>query len=886
MTGALLATGAGAAHATGTVRGAQTPKTVIATVDGVALTISASHLPDAPAVVSELGLPLQEVALHSARPYYSLTVTAVPYGKADSWDFPNGGAARPGVAAAWSAALRSERDREHGDSHRGPTARLFGKDVAGTASSPDVPLDAIHYEKLDMIEWVAEAGDRVFVVQLSQERRHPVTGFGAGLALSGTALDAPTSIGRVEPASEKRAQADLSGARTPAAGMAAVRRASYSEAPLGATLPAPSWWNGTTCDTAQNSRSYPLTSATVRGVLACGPLPETSGDSGTWGGISEWQCTELAERYMYLAGYISGQYAANGGQIVANYPGSLLEKKSSGAGPTSPAAGDVVSMATTHVEGHTALVLANHVDSSGNGYVTILQQNFSTSGTGTMNVVNGVLKSEESGYGASWLHDPRNDAPPSVSPLSGIANGGGYHGTVTVGGTASQAASAFYVHLRQNGVDKFVSHPAIPGGTSFSYQLDTTAVPDGTYQALVGAVINGTAYYSSPVTINIANAVGGRYFLPGGGWEAMWLGADTQNPGGSLWLAPGSGNALTGAASDPDYLGVAQGTSPSMAVLPNGTWVAAWHGTDTTNPGGSLWIATGNGNSLTAVAEPGNLGVAAGSSPSIVAMADNTWTVAWHGEDTLNPGGSLWIATGNGTSLSAAAAPGYLGVAANSSPSLVVMPNGTWTVAWHGEDTLNPGGSLWIATGNGTSLSAAAAPGYLGVAPNTSPSLVVTPNGTWASAWHGEDTINPGGSLWVATGNGTSLSGAASPGNLGVADNTSPSLTAMGDGTWTAAWHGADTINPGGSLWIATGNGTGLNAAATSPGNLGVAADTSPTIVTMPDGSWMTAWHGEDTINPSGSLWVAPGRGTGLNAAATSPGNLGVAAGSSPTLVP
>ena len=282
MTGALLAAGAGAGAAsatsigTGAVHGARSPQSVAATVDGVALTISASHLPDASADVSEPGLPLQEVlAARRCGRNHSLTVTAVPYGKADSWDFPNGGAAKPGVAAAWSAALRSERDQERGDSHRGPSARLFGKNVTGIASTPDVPLDGIHYEKLDMIEWAAEAGDRVFLVQLGQEQQHPVTGFGAGLTVSATGLDAPTSIGRVEPASEKRAQPDLSGARTPTARPAAAHRASSSAAPLGSTLPAPSWWNGSTCDTAQNSRSYPLTSATVRGVLACG---SASGD--------------------------------------------------------------------------------------------------------------------------------------------------------------------------------------------------------------------------------------------------------------------------------------------------------------------------------------------------------------------------------------------------------------------------------------------------------------------------------------------------------------------------------------------------------------------------------------------------------------------------------
>jgi surface antigen len=485
---------------------------------------------------------------------------------------------------------------------------------------------------------------------------------------------------------------------------------------------------------------------------------------------------------------------------------------------------------------------------------------------------------------------PVGGVAPSVSPPGGgIAAGGTYHGTVTVTGTASLTATNFYVHLQQNGTDVFVSHPAIAGGTSFSYQLDTTQVANGTYQALVGGVINGTAYYSTPINITISNAPGGHYALPGGGWEAMWHGEDTSNPAGSLWLAPGKGNGLSAAANDPQYLGVAKGTSPSMAVLPNGNWVAAWHGTDTTNPGGSLWVATGTGSTLTALAEPGNLGVADGSSPSIVAMPDNTWTVAWHGEDTINPGGSLWVATGTGTGLNAAAThPGNLGVAANTSPSLVTMPNGTWTAAWHGADTINPGGSLWVATGTGTGLNAAAtAPGNLGVAANTSPSLVAMANGTWTAAWHGADTITPGGSLWVATGTGTGLNAAAThPGNLGVAANTGPALTVMNDGSWTAAWHGEDTINPGGSLWVATGTGTGLNAAATHPGNLGVAANTSPAIVTMPDGTWMAAWHGADTINPDGSLWVAPGIGTGLNAAATAPGNLGMAAGGSPSLVP
>ncbi|HTJ66146.1 MAG TPA: CHAP domain-containing protein [Actinospica sp.] len=486
---------------------------------------------------------------------------------------------------------------------------------------------------------------------------------------------------------------------------------------------------------------------------------------------------------------------------------------------------------------------------------------------------------------------------PSIPPGFNVAidaNGSALTSGETVTGTVNLTAMASAQNYI-NSLSYTITGPngytdTIPGGTGandYAQSWNTGGLQSGSYSIkAVANEIDGQDHTYGPIGFTVGF---GPNPLPGGGWEAMWHGEDDKNPTGSLWLAPGSGTSLTAAANDPDYLGLAAGTSPSMAVLPDGSWVAAWHGADTTNPTGSLWIATGTGSTMNAVAEPGNLGVAAGSSPSIVAMPNGSWTVAWHGADTITPAGSLWVATGNGTSLNAAAtSPGNLGVAANTSPSLVAMPNGTWMAAWHGADSITPAGSLWVATGNGTSLNAAAAsPGNLGVAANTSPSLVVMPNSSWTLAWHGADTITPAGSLWVATGNGTSLNAAAtSSGNLGVAANTSPSLTAMSNGTWTAAWHGADTITPAGSLWVATGNGTSLNAAATSPGNLGVAANTSPSIVTMPNGTWMAAWHGADDINPGGSLWVAPGSGTGLTAAAASPGNLGMAAGSSPTLVP
>ena len=562
-------------------KAASKPKNAVtATVDGVTLSISASKLPDGPVNASEPGLPLQEASMHSTKPYYSLAITAVPFGKMDSWDFAGLGPAKAGDAAAWTAALKTARNQQGGTSHQGPSATLFGTPLVGIASTPSIPLDGIHYEKVDMVEWVAETGDRIYLVQLSQEHNHPVAGFGTKLAISATSPNAPTTIGRVIPASQQAAQADIARSHATTPAPKAMTAMSMSLASLGSTLPAPSWWDGTICDTHQNTASLPLTTATVRGVQACGPLPETLGDSGTWGGISEWQCTELSERYMYLAGYISGQYAGNGGQLVANFPGTGLTAENSGAGPTSPALGDVVSMGTTHVEGHTALVLANHVNSSGNGYITILQQNFTSNGSGTMNVVNGALQSEESGYTASWLHDPRNDAPPPPPPAPAVPTaivttptasafvGGSVTVTAAVSDTTSGASfsTQFYV----DGTTAIGSPQA---GVSPSVVWASTGVADGSHTitavstATVSSVSSGSG--TSP---GVAVTVRNNFTLA---FQANNGQLYVESSGGSVWATAE---------------GMMSGTSPAIAALPGGGYVMAFQ-----SSGNVLYVESSTG---------------------------------------------------------------------------------------------------------------------------------------------------------------------------------------------------------------------------------------------------------------------------------------------------
>jgi hypothetical protein len=169
--------------------------------------------------------------------------------------------------------------------------------------------------------------------------------------------------------------------------------------------PSPSWWSGN-CDVNNHPGSY-LLGASYNGVQACGPGPLQGGYdhlvhfySGAWGEY-EWECVELVTRYMYLV-YGVNPYSANGNTVVSNYPGSLLAKVSNN-GTSLPASGDIVSEAGTsgNPNGHTGVVTAVNV-TNGTGTVTIMEENASSTGWGSIPVSGGVLGGGVTG----WLHHP------------------------------------------------------------------------------------------------------------------------------------------------------------------------------------------------------------------------------------------------------------------------------------------------------------------------------------------------------------------------------------------------------------------------------------------------------------------------------------------------
>ena len=308
---------------------------------------------------------------------------------------------------------------------------------------------------------------------------------------------------------------------------------------------------------------------------------------------------------------------------------------------------------------------------------------------------------------------------------------------------------------------------------------------------------------------------------------------------GLLWSWNGALNTTGNGTAT--AVGIAAGTTPSIAVLPSGNLVMAFHAND-----GYLWTWTGAINTAGHGTPTGD-GMAAGTSPSLAVLPDGKLAVAFNAN-----GGKLWTWTGaintggNGTATADGEEPG-------TSPSLAVLGNGHLAVAFQA----NSSERLWTwngalnTTGNGTAT-------YDGMAAGTSPSLTVLPNQNLAVAFQAN-----GGKLWTwngalnSTGNGT-------PTYDGVQAGTSPSLGLLANGHLAVAFHAAS-----GLLWTWNGalNSTG-NGTATYDG---MTAGSSPSLAVLLNGNLAVAFKADSAAGKTPLLWTwtgalnSTGNGTATN---------------------
>ena len=189
-----------------------------------------------------------------------------------------------------------------------------------------------------------------------------------------------------------------------------------------ADVGAPSWWQGDCDATNWNARAASQgwtgagahrLGAVYLGVPVCGPRPGADGapdvqwSRSGWGHF-EWECTELAHRFMAQI-YGVTAYGGNGNAVVRNYRtsyGGNLQTVNNGTPGRAPLPGDIISFDRANAAGHVVVVASSAVNTSGNGTIRVLTQNDTADGWRTLVVSNWTVQGFGSYVPYGWLHDP------------------------------------------------------------------------------------------------------------------------------------------------------------------------------------------------------------------------------------------------------------------------------------------------------------------------------------------------------------------------------------------------------------------------------------------------------------------------------------------------
>lgn len=174
-------------------------------LDGVAITLETTFLPGEFFMVAERGDELQAAVWATIQPASELTIIAVPFGtKPPTENVPP---AAPGIEDQYYDGF--DKARKDGEvqvlarSSDGPAITLFGNPVTGRVVLVSAVPDDVESPPTLTVEWVAEAGQRLWIVRASQEMAPGTKTLGqvslflnslADITLSSDTLDQPTTL--------------------------------------------------------------------------------------------------------------------------------------------------------------------------------------------------------------------------------------------------------------------------------------------------------------------------------------------------------------------------------------------------------------------------------------------------------------------------------------------------------------------------------------------------------------------------------------------------------------------------------------------------------------------------------------------------------------------
>jgi hypothetical protein len=350
----------------------------------------------------------------NVHPFGGIYITAVPFGTRPKTE-GNVPLAQPGGARSYLSSMYAYRLKEGDTPQRGPAASLFGQTVTGVASLIHGNAK-IAYASTIVVEWVVEAGKRLWVVRIANQAPLGTTSLASGgsflaalsyFTLTSSTLAHATTINKAQAAGPATGGVLSSYPIAPWWSSACTNNPDYVnvDSPTGAEAQPPetsdlgNWRGLDSCYTPDTVVDWDVT------------FNVTSHGINYSGSVAEWECVELSMRYLLESNFTTSTWSlpnASAVNLVNSYPGQGMNRYiGDGTSQMLYSArtfhvGDVLSWADMssvnvpdwNAAGHTAIVIAiTQPDSTGNnGSFTVLQENSHSYWTETFTITDGKLE--------------------------------------------------------------------------------------------------------------------------------------------------------------------------------------------------------------------------------------------------------------------------------------------------------------------------------------------------------------------------------------------------------------------------------------------------------------------------------------------------------------
>ncbi|MFH2088288.1 MAG: M10 family metallopeptidase C-terminal domain-containing protein, partial [Pseudomonadota bacterium] len=295
------------------------------------------------------------------------------------------------------------------------------------------------------------------------------------------------------------------------------------------------------------------------------------------------------------------------------------------------------------------------------------------------------------------------------------------------------------------------------------------------------------------------------------------------------------------------YVANSQGAS-SVAALSDGGWVATWRSDGQDGGYGGIYAQRyhADGTALSVEALVNTFTATDQESPSVAALADGGWVVAWesYGQDDSGYGIYAQRFAADGTAAGGEARVNGYTTNDQTAPSVTALSDGGWVVVWQSNGQDGDGNGIYAQryAADGTSIGAEARVNSYTTGGQSAPSVAALSDGGWLVSWQSYSQDSYGGSGVYSQryySDGTPADGETRINSYTVGNQSRPSVAALADGGWFVTWTSDFQSGVIGRRYDADGGAVGAEMRVNTFTTLD---QFDPSVAVLSDGGWVVTW--------------------------------------------